>query len=783
MNSDILKNSYEKRKFFSILFMALQNLYDDYVIPQLKRTETGYKFPLFYDEISILHNNLTKLKGKLLELVGNANGGKCEITDILPDDKTVHLESNGEYVQGESLDEDVIEKIINILNEPVGEFEKNDKGEPLFKYGSQIFTRTFVSKNTNKIPDSEKYVYSNDELEKITPMTIRTDNLIYEFEKGKGKADDITQNFLGFTMSTKITVILLLSSNGIKINRENYETGLLNEPDTILDKIYTNEMEKIIQNQWMEIKMNGGIKYYFNPILRVFGQSWGTEQEDKYFAQSVVNGISSNPEKKLNPYTKWIEFVDPVYNKKRYFCPQKKIYGQLKEKSLLKSRRIVFYNEITGLSSYFTGDNSPYNKPPVVDRFFDKFLVDLPNGILSIIPRLKNGIESALFGKANDWKFTKTESKNDFYSAFSVDDCKISPGSFAETKQFLELTPDQINEFNKTKNIESIFKKKAIMIITKKEEVDILTATGYFSRVILFLENYCELLDNRMKDLENKGKIRTPDQRRIMDLGFFLLRKTAMSEEIDEIFKLVSTIIGSPFKFLFGIIPAVKGYFFNKTKKITKGELVEGGGRNNSTRKINGGQQIKEFLGFVPSDHKPSYMTWNLFSGLLRYIDCDIREKYVFLSYVNNLIETFDDNMFSKVALEKGKEKSTMLSITDALKAPYRFYEKNKILGSLFIAYAAVGTLLTGASYVCPLITHATIAALHIGGKVLKVSVVPFVNESKQFATHKDDISKINKNIGKHVDKEVLKNALLYGTNLYDRFMSSNVSLYYKFEK
>jgi hypothetical protein len=72
------------------------------------------------------------------------------------------------------------------------------------------------------------------------------------------------------------------------------------------------------------------------------------------------------------------------------------------------------------------------------------------------------------------------------------------------------------------------------------------------------------------------------------------------------------------------------------------------------------------------------------------------------------------------------------------------------------------------------------VEGFHLGAKILKVAMTPFVDEPKQVALHANDILKINNNLSHNVDKEILKN-MLYRTSKYDDFfMKSEFSLYFK---
>jgi hypothetical protein len=172
-------------------------------------------------------------------------------------------------------------------------------------------------------------------------------------------------------------------------------------------------------------------------------------------------------------------------------------------------------------------------------------------------------------------------------------------------------------------------------------------------------------------------------------------------------------------------------------------------------------------------------MSWNVLSGILRSVDCDIKDKYVYLSYLNNLLEAFKDNIFSDIALKEG-EMTTQTKLTNCMRMPYRFFAKNKIIGSIFIVYAIIGTLVTVGSLYFPAITPHMVEGFHLGGKILKVLMTPFVDEPKQFALHANDILKINNNLSHNVEKGILKN-MLYRTSKYDDFfMKNEFSLYFK---
>ena len=235
-----------------------------------------------------------------------------------------------------------------------------------------------------------------------------------------------------------------------------------------------------------------------------------------------------------------------------------------------------------------------------------------------------------------------------------------------------------------------------------------------------------------------------------MDLGFFIMRKGAVGTEIKELLGLASSSVTKPLSLILNSVGKIPGLAGNLMKNIF--------GVGDNIQKISSGEMVGGGVGFLSSSksdiYKPSFISYNIVSGVLRSIDCDMRDKYIFLTYVNNFLQTFEDNMFSNIALTSGKQ-SMKDNLTYYMMMPYRFYSTNKIIGSIFITFGIVATGITLASLATP-ISPLVVEGLAVGGKVLKVVSSPFINMPKEFARTSEETEKIDSILSKKVDQTIL---------------------------
>jgi hypothetical protein len=254
-----------------------------------------------------------------------------------------------------------------------------------------------------------------------------------------------------------------------------------------------------------------------------------------------------------------------------------------------------------------------------------------------------------------------------------------------------------------------------------------------------------------------------------MDFGFFMMRKTSISHEISSLLKDVTAkpisgtlnflselLFFQPAKYVSKATSYLHYNVYGASKQeqkdhndliqITRGKLIKGGGGIfNTSYKLHG-------------THVPSYLSWNFFSALVNHIHCDIREKYVYLSYTSNFLESFRDNMFSDVALTTGK-RTIKDTLTNFMMMPYRFYATNKFLGALFAGFCIVGSSITLVAMSTPgsvLASALVVETMAATGKILKIVCTPFINMPKAFARTGEDISKIDKFLKEKLEPEVL---------------------------
>jgi hypothetical protein len=756
-------------------------------------TVSKNKMPVFRDELVIFKEKIGKIKNNFILLFNKAIGGEIEIVEV--------KEQNTEELTKDSQDstEDSEKSIVDL---PTVNLTGVDIGSSLENVANELESQENspeVAQNNNVVPNIKSYNRGNQTYEFIQEkdknntdwLSSLSDKYIYRCSK------------IPFTISydsketSENPLRKYIKTGGISTNpyysglivgeNKNYAAGVIEfyysptertlfdkdkkrisyNNSTILDAgDYVTErnifgvnifMKTIIENEWLKYTYKDGDTpktFYFNTILCVFGLPYCREKI-----------IGEGNEALLDEKTRWIIYRDTFGDEIRCFCPGLRLYGKLNLSDLSdlsdsnnrNLEEIVASNNTTSIEFFdpnydavfiltndgeykpkpgkMFGSNLTYNvnkgrefMNEKLNESFEK-IAGIPHSVLRIGLKSKNAIAATLSG----YKYNVKEDCNEISSFRGLKD-----------------TIKTMNDENKNIDIMNIARYKIVIKeIGQRERNDlangiILHKLQYFARVMIFLHIFEKALLNQIQKFHDNTSI-TEDMkenmRRIQDLGFFILRKTHISGELKHLFKEVGSIAGnfftSPLKlsgYLVGkAITKTSTLFMSdedkKIKQITEGVVIKGGGPDDTS----------ESNAEVP--HQSSYISYNFLSGLIRSIDCDIRDKYEFLSYVNNFLYTFQSNIFSNETLQQGK--STFKDkVTRFVMEPYRFFKGNKILGPIFLAFAVIGGGITAASLATP-ISPAIIEGLAIGGKILKIGCLPFLYPSDQFARTKEDMLKI----------------------------------------
>lgn len=183
---------------------------------------------------------------------------------------------------------------------------------------------------------------------------------------------------------------------------------------------------------------------------------------------------------------------------------------------------------------------------------------------------------------------------------------------------------------------------------------------------------------------------------------------------------------------------------FRDVKNLSKGNLVYGGGVIKTVK--------------------------NGLCCILDLLPCNLRDKYVYLDFVNDSLNAFDSNMFSSVVLSNGipTAKDTVIGYC---MFPYRFFQKNPFLGTFFLAFAAVGTAVTVlAAGTAPMFTNEEAEAMAIAGKIIKVVCAFVIDKPVEFARTKHEILEINHKLQENLSNRI-RESLVKNMDVYNQFL------------
>jgi hypothetical protein len=534
----ILTNAYEKREFVTTLYCSLLTLYTDYIDNDKKYTPDGNdvengggetKMLLFKSELILLYKVIKSIETKFLDIIGGAYNGKAEIVDKITGQnvQTVNIkiensvDINDQKAQdinknlnlGNELDGDVEVAQSNVAPKPlecgsivdVNQYLLLDLVDEKLKrvYKQNVFNETIkkpinreyiffaIPDNYNKAIDmnpSDKYWYHSEDMDKIIKLeqVIPSGLLKYQIKTDKQFIPTILFGKLSehpsdSTNSSVKNTDFYFSTTLREITLDGKSTGkfigeYVTEKNTFFDSFYGNNMEKIIQNQWLLFSVDED-KFYFNTALRIFGTNFG---------YGDIN---------------WIEYVDPFSDKNRYFNPDNRIYGIIDDDYSGK-KFIKYFDDNEGTIFVFNGEDPPTYKKTLGDRipsFMSKVIssigsgigdaivkildiigVEIPMATLRVVPFVKNNAIFTVKGLANtgvafanltSWLFTgksmakyfdtghRVQSEGNWSETMPKAQLCNAVSSFPEVKEILQKG---INKERLNNHINNVFKKKEI---------------------------------------------------------------------------------------------------------------------------------------------------------------------------------------------------------------------------------------------------------------------------------------------------------------------------------